>query len=189
MQKIKSKFKKRAFTMVEMMVCLVCIGLLSIGIGSFASAVKHHTAYVAEREAEMLSEYQDILNLKAYGLSFRDKTNHPEFIYEAEKKSVGETFSVHSSLTLAPDQIVTYTSADPLVVRVDDNGNCKVLYEGVTYIEVRVLTLGSDGKYHDNNEFEYFPIVAIGDDFQEELDLLRYCLYGGKHYACWFYDT
>ena len=62
------KQNKKAFTMIEMLVCLVCLGFLCPGIGTFAAAINAHTAYIQTRENDMLPEYQDVLDLKSNAL-------------------------------------------------------------------------------------------------------------------------
>jgi hypothetical protein len=185
---MKKLFKKKAFTMVEMLVCLVCIGFLSIGIGSFASAIKGHTAYVSERESDLLHEYQDVLNLKSYGLIFRSKTNHPEYIHEAHKYVVDDEFYISDHYAGEPNQKFEYESSDINVITVDSNGTCNAVARGVAYIKIKILTLGNDGEYHDLGNADYVPFIVADNEFNQEFNSLKYYFYGGEYYVCWLYD-
>lgn len=189
MQTKMKKLNKKAFTMIEMLVCLVCLSFVCVGIGSMASAVKQYATYIDDREAIMLGEYQDIMNLKVNGLDFRDKTNYPENIHEAEKYSKGSVFSIKGkAVDYIGDYNVVYTSMDPLIVSVDNDGNCRALYEGVTYIKIDVLERESDGVYRSNGKPVYVPIVVLSEKFKHETSYLKYYLYGGVYYVCWMHD-
>ena len=189
MQTKIQKLNKKAFTMIELLVCLVCLGFICVGIGSMASAVKQYATYIDDREAVMLGEYQDVMNLKVNGLEFRDKTNYPENVHEATKYAKGSVFSVRDrAVDYAGNYQLVYESMDPLVVTVDQNGNCRALYEGVTYIKIDVLTLESDGVYRSDGKPVYVPIVVLSEKFNDEMNFLKYYLYGGKYYVCWMHD-
>lgn len=189
MQTQKKKMNKKAFTMIELLICLVCLGFICVGIGSMASAVKQYAAYIDERESVMLGEYQDIMNLKVEGIAFRDKTNYPENVHEASKYSKGSVFSVRDrAVDAGGDCQLVFESMDPLIVSVDQNGTCRALYEGVTYIKIDVLVKESDGVYRSDGKPVYVPLIVLSEKFNDEMNYLKYYLYGGKYYVCWMHD-
>lgn len=181
------KRNKKAFTMVELLVCLVCLGFLAVGIGTFASAVKAHTAYIQARETEMVLEYQDVLDLKSNGIEARDRLKNPDNFYSSYKYNEGDTFTVTDKIVLNADQKAQYYTDDTTIISVSANGECRALATGVAVVKVKILTKQEDGQYHENNNWQYVPIIVKNTEFSSELNNLDYYYYGGKHYSCWVY--
>ena len=181
------KQNKKAFTMVELLVCLVCLGFLAVGIGTFASAVKAHTAYIQARETEMVLEYQDVLDLKANGIDARDRLKNPDNLYSSYKYDEGATFTVSDKIVLEANQKAEYYSDNSSIVSINSHGECRALAVGITVIKVKILTEQEDGIYHDNNNWQYVPVIVKNSEFASELQNLNYYYYGGKHYSCWVY--
>jgi type II secretory pathway pseudopilin PulG len=182
------KHNKKAFTMIEMLVCLVCLGFLCVGIGTFAAAINAHTSYIQARENDMLLEYQDVLDLKSNGLDAQDRLNFSSNLYASNFYSDGATFAVSDKITLEPNQKVVYTSSDTSVVSVDAAGVCNAVSSGVAYVKANILTKDdSDGEYHDTNNVVYIPVVIINNTYSNEFNNLNYYFYGGKYYNCWIY--
>ena len=182
------KQNKKAFTMIEMLVCLVCLGFLCTGIGTFAAAINAHTAYIQARENDMLLEYQDVLDLKSNGLDAQDRLNFSSNLYASNKYMDGASFSVSDKVTLSPDQKVKYSTSDTSIVYVEADGSCQAVSPGVAYISATILMKDdSDGEYHDTNKVIYIPVVIISNTYSDEFNDLDYYLYGGKYYTCWIY--
>jgi type II secretory pathway pseudopilin PulG len=181
------KHNKKAFTMIEMLVCLVCVGFLAIGIGTFAATINAHSIYISAREDQMLHEYQDVLNLKANGSDAQDNLNFSSNLYASITQSEGATFNANDYLAVESNQLVKYSSSDESVLHVDENGNAQTLLPGIVYIKANILTLGNDGEYHDTNNVKYIPIIVISNTYNNEFNTLNYYYYGGQYYSCWVY--
>ena len=181
------KHNKKAFTMIEMLVCLVCVGFLAIGIGTFAATINAHSIYISAREDQMLCEYQDVLNLKANGMEAQDELNFSSNLYASITHDEGANFNINNYLTIESNQSVKYSSSNDSILRIDENGNVQTLIPGVACIKANILTLGSDGEYHDTNNIKYIPVIVTNNTYINEFNTLNYYYYGGQYYSCWVY--
>ena len=170
--------------MIEVLVCLVCIGILTACIGSFASAIKLNAALLDEREIISSSEYQDILNIKTHGETTTG-LNYPSYLLKADKYKPAESFSIADKFTVAPDEKVEIHSSNNNVVIVDNHGNCRSVGPGLAYIEVQILSFGEDGEYHDLGVRKYIPVFVFDDEYEDSISTFNYYFYGGKYYTGW----
>lgn len=177
--------KKKAFTMVEMLVTLVCIGIMTACIGAFASAIKLNASILDERELISSHEYQDVLNLKANGSPAIANLKYSEHLEVADKHTVGETFSLSSKIIPQPDQILKFSSSNDSIVTVSHDGTCITTGNGLAYIEVAILTLGDDNQYHDLGHRKFFPIFVYDPTYEVAINNVNYYFYGGNYYQCW----
>lgn len=181
------RFSKKAFTMIELLVCLVCLGFLTVGIAAFASAVETNAAYVKDREELMLNEYQDVLYLKSNGTSDTSSLKNPDFLKQAEQFILGDTFNIRDYVTVSANQMIECTTDNTSVLTVQSGGTCTARSEGVAYVRVNILTMGSDGTYHDTKNVKYIPIIVKNTTNLDVLAELKYYFYGGRYYSCWVY--
>jgi type II secretory pathway pseudopilin PulG len=179
---------KRAFTMVELLVCLVCMGFVCIGIGSIATAVKSYTTYIEDREATMIKEYQDVMNLKTHGIELRDKVNFPGNVRDVYQYNQGDEFFVSQAFAVKPNQEVTYEAENEQIISVNSDGVGHALSDGITYVKVTILTKNENGNYEHGVEVYYYPVMVLSERFKVETSMIRYYLYGGEHYVCWIHD-
>ena len=185
----KNKTKAKAFTMIELLICLVCVGFVCVGIGSMATTIKSYSTYISDREAAMLREYQDIMNLKSQGIEYRSQLNNSHYLRDPNMYNIGATFSMELYYPLDHNQQAIYEAADPNILSVAENGTCVARHEGVTYVKVEILTQDSEGVYRSNNETFYIPFIILSEEFQREMSSLKYYFYGGKYYVCWIYNV
>ena len=114
------KRNKKAFTMIELLVCLVCLGFLTIAIATFASSIKTQQSKMFEREATMVNEYQDILDLKSKGLNIVDQLNYKFYLTQALPQETGSEFSIIDMLNINSLQKVECVSMDENILFIDD---------------------------------------------------------------------
>lgn len=180
------KRNKKAFTMIELLVCLVCLGFLTIAIATFASSIKIQQAKMFEREAVMANEYQDILKIKSDGLSIVDQLNYKFYLTKAEPKETGSEFSINEYLNINSIQKVELSSKDESILFIDDEGNCTALSEGVTYVEAKILSLSDNGKYYYEDYIQHIPIIVYEPSNIATINSLDYYYYNGLYFNGWF---
>ena len=181
------RFSKKAFTMIELLVCLVCLGFLTVGIAAFASAVETNAAYVKDREELMLGEYQDVLYLKTNGTADTTSLNNQDFLKQSELKAIGDTFNIRDYVTVSANQMIECSTDNTSVLTVQSGGTITARSEGVAYVKVNILTMGTDGTYHDTKNVKYIPIIVNNSTNLDVLADLKYYFYGGRYYSCWIY--
>ena len=176
--------KKKAFTMIEVLVCLVCIGILTACIGTFASAIKLNASLLDEREIVSSNEYQDVLNIKAHGATATG-LNYSDYLIKADKHKKAQSFSIADKFTIDTNDKVEIKSSNNNVVIVDNHGNCRSVGPGLAYIEIQFSTKGNDGEYHDLGVRKYIPVFVYDEDYEDSINTFNYYFYGGKYYTCW----
>ena len=171
-----NKFNKKAFTLMEMLISVVCIGLLTIALSAFTMSINNHTQKLRNQEEHLLNEFSDVSRLEHEDITaeFIDTLNHPEFLHTAAHLVLGE---MHSSSIEADDvKTMTFESADENIVTVDNMGTCFPVKPGVTFIKINIVFTD------DTSTTTYYPVVVSPD---EEYSYVYY-LYAGKEYFAWF---
>jgi type II secretory pathway pseudopilin PulG len=170
------KFNKKAFTMVEMLVCVLCIGILTVALGSFVTSINNATLKLRYQEDELLKEYSDISRLESATITpeFIETLNNPEFLSEATHLLVGNMHLIPFDTQNLVS--ISFESNDESIVVVDESGTCFPIGSGITFIKIKAVLA-------DNSNIEsVYPIVV--DDV--ETPSYTYYFYHGKKYTTWF---
>ena len=176
--------KKQAFTMIELLICLICLGLLSIGIATFATAIKGNISILDERDQRMSEEYQDVLKLKLDGEDIVDELYYPDSLIKAERLPVNNSFNIELYYTPTASERIECTSSNTDVLVVN-NSSFQTKQPGVAYVQIKIYELKSDGEYHDVDRIKYIPVITYSTSEAPFITGVDYYFYGGQYYHCW----
>ena len=177
---------KRAFTMVELLVTMVCLGLLTIGFAAYASAINNHAETLKQVESDMLSEYQDVLSWRSPDLVDVNTLNFSEYLKIPSKHALGSQFLASDEIRLTSIQKAEYKSLDPTIVSVSETGACDAVGVGITCIEIRIATMNESGDYvYDSDYTIRIPVVVYNIDDAGIFFEVAYMYYNGKYFNCW----
>ena len=176
--------KKKAFTMIELLICLICLGLLSLGIATFATALKGNVALIDERDQIMSEEYQDVLKLKLDGESVVDDLYYPDNLIKAERLPVNNSFNIDSYYVASPSEKIEISSSDLNVLIINGN-SFQTKGPGAAYVQIKIYEKKSDGAYHDVDRIQYIPVITYSPTEAPLITELDYYFYSGQYYYCW----
>ena len=178
------KTRKKAFTMIELLVCLICLGLLSIGIATFAAAIKGNIGLIDDQDQQISEEYQDVLKLKLEGPNIVDELVHSNNLVRAERLPTDNSFNMDLYYVPSESEKVEYHSSNTNVLAINGS-SMQTKNPGIAYIEIRIFELKSDGAYHDVDRIQYVPVITYSPSEASLITELNYYFYGGEYYHCW----
>ena len=176
--------KKKAFTMIELLICLICLGLLSLGIATFATALKGNVALIDERDQIMSEEYQDVLKLKLNGESVVDDLYYPDNLIKAERLPIDSSFNIDLYYVASQSEKIEISSSDPNVLVINGN-SFQTKGPGTAYVQIKIYEKKSDGAYHDVDRIQYIPVITYSTTEAPLITELDYYFYSGRYYYCW----
>ena len=184
------KFSKKAFTLVEMLVCMVCIAFLTIAVASFHQTITNQTLMMKQEEEASLLEHSDISRLrtsKTIDTDLISTLNHPTHINKAIDINVGSPLAIEHGFDLLESQTVMFESADPTIAIVDETtGNATGLHSGITYITATIYSVADNGQVSKTLQSKRIPIRVYEDATSELMTSFDMYYYQGKYYNGWF---
>lgn len=183
---------KKAFTLTEMLVCILCIGLLTIALTIFYTSVTGSAQTIAKQKDITLREYSDISYLtnsnKSPTLLLSDPSSlglsYPEKFIEAARIKIGDAYTVEHGINMQSWYKLKYTSADPSIASVDNYGMVRGVSEGITYITVTLYTVNGAVET-ETDVARVFPVQIYSSSAQAESRGIRYYFYNGDYVKAW----
>lgn len=186
----KTKFSKKAFTLVEMLVCMVCIAFLTIAVASFHETITNQTLMMKQEEETSLLEHSDISRLrtsKTIDADLISTLNHPTYINKVVDINMGQPLAIEHGFDLLENQTVIFESADLTIIAVDETtGNVTGLRSGITYITATLCNIDNNGQTSKTLQSKRIPIRVYEDATSELMTSFDMYYYQGKYYNGWF---
>lgn len=184
------KFSKKAFTLVEMLVCMVCIAFLTIAVASFHKTITNQTLMMKQEEESSLLEHSDVSRLRASKKIDTDlisTLNHPTNINKAIDINVGSVLTLEHGFVLSENQTVMFESADPTIVSINEiSGEATGLRSGISYVTVTVYNVDDGGNSFKTFQSKRIPIRTYEDSTMDFMTSFDMYYYQGKYYNGWF---
>ena len=185
------RLQKKAFTMVEMLICVVCIGLLTIAVTSFHTLLNNQMIKMQDREVAALLEYSDLSRLREKNViddDFLDTLNNPEMLRIAHDIKLGDTAVIEYDILLLAGQTVIYESYDASIVAVDqDSGTILPIAPGITYVIATLCEEDASGRTVKTSNSAHIPVRIYDDDTASLLLSSDVYYYSGVHHQGWLF--
>lgn len=186
----KTKFSKKAFTLVEMLVCMVCIAFLTMAVASFHETITNQTLMMKQEEEASLLEHSDISRLrtsKTIDADLISTLNHTTYINKVVDINMGHPLAIEHGFDLLENQTVIFESADLTIIAVDETtGNVTGLRSGITYITATLCNIDDNGQVSKTLQSKRCPVRIYEDDTSELMTSFDMYYYQGKYYTGWF---
>ena len=186
---------KKAFTLTEMLICILCIGLLTVALTVFYSSVTGAATTIAKQKDVTLEEYSDVSLLSNSGKSIKllmgnpssVSLHYPENLIEAARINKGDTHTINHGIKMQTWYELRFVSADPSIARVDDDGNVLGVSEGVTYITVSLYVVNG-GAETETDVTRVFPVQVYSSSMQNQGRSVQYYFYNGRYVKSWIVE-
>lgn len=186
----QSYFHKKAFTMVEMLICMVCIAFLTIAVASFHNSVMNQTLGLKNEEDKALLEHSDVSRLRSASKIDTDlinSLNHSQSVSKTNDLMVGSTWTIDPVFTLYSGQFVVYESSDQTIATVDgSDGVVTGVSSGITYITATVCDVDAEGRILKTTQHKNIPIRVYDSTTQTIMTSFDIYYYFGEYYDGWF---
>lgn len=185
----KNKFFKKGFTMTEMLISMVCLGIITIAIAAFHQSVSNQTIKLKESEDAIMSEHSDISKLRVidnFDADVLADLNEPDRLRKSTDILIGSSIIVESDLDFDTNQVLVYESANDDIATVDSAGNVTGVSSGITYITITRCSISEDGSVAKTTFFERIPIKVYSSENKLSMLAFDTFCYDGAHFFSWF---
>lgn len=186
----QSCFRKKAFTMVEMLVCMVCIAFLTVAVASFHNSVMNQILSLKNEEDKALLEHSDVSRLRSASkidAALIDSLNHSQSVSKTNDLMIGNTWTIDPGFILRSGQVVVYESSDQTIATVGgSDGIVEGVSSGITYITATVCDVDAEGRALKTTQHKNIPVRVYDLTTQTIMTSFDMYYYFGEYYDGWF---
>lgn len=192
MQNIYSKrhllsSRKKAFTLTEMLVCVLCLGILTAAITAFYVAVNSQALAINTQKQKMLYEYSDITTLTNKNSDVENEIANlynSEYLIKAGQVAIGTPQIPQHGLTVGANQTVVFESNDATIAAYSESLGVVGVAPGVTYLTATIYIQETDGSLTKTDVFRIIP-VHVYSPSDTLSGLIQYYYYNGMYLNAW----